>query len=76
MTHSHRLKSEDIKAILFEEMQNKKIFNAAWNTACDICGNEINNNDGDSFIFMGNKKKICVECEEAINLYLQSERNE
>ena len=53
-------KTSDLKDILIEELQSKKAFDANWQTECDIGGEDIE--EGEAFVFMGNKKKVCESC--------------
>lgn len=53
-------KTSDIKAILLEELENKKAFDATWEGTCNVGGEDIE--VGDTFYFMGEKKKVCQNC--------------
>lgn len=53
-------KSKDYKGILLEELENKKSFEANWDTECSVGGEDIL--VGDTFYFMGEKKKVCQNC--------------
>ncbi len=46
--------------LLIEDLEYKKQFDAHYSTTCDECGNDIE--EGMSFVFMGDRKKICIEC--------------
>ncbi len=53
-------KQKELKEILIEELENKKIFNANRDTYCDVNGEDILQDD--EFVFMGNKQKMCRQC--------------
>lgn len=53
-------KNKDLKGILLEELENKKSFTANWQTECSVGGEDIE--EGDTFYFMGEKKKVCQNC--------------
>lgn len=57
-------KISDIKDILKEEFENKKAFDAKWEAECNLGGEDIM--EGDTFYFMGDKKKVCQNCFEEI----------
>lgn len=46
--------------LLIEELENKKLYEANWGTECDCCDGDIQ--QGDKFVFMGDKKKVCIDC--------------
>lgn len=54
------LSKDEILELIKEDIENKKDFPAKWPAQCDVCGEAIDK--GDSFIFMGEKKKICTPC--------------
>jgi hypothetical protein len=58
-----------IKALLLEEFEMKKKFNATWAGTCDFCAGDID--EGQEFIFMGNKNKVCDDCQMQIIAFLE-----
>lgn len=46
--------------LLAEDLEMKRTYDAKWETQCDSCDNTIY--QGDSFIFLGDKNKVCMEC--------------
>jgi hypothetical protein len=58
-----------IKELLTAEMENKKPYSANFATKCDMCHGVIEKNDW--FIFMGEKQKVCGNCQAEINEYLE-----
>ena len=56
--------------ILIEELENKKVFTSNYDMVCDVCGGEIA--EGDDFIFMGAKQKVCNECQGNITTALEA----
>jgi len=63
------MNNKDVIELLLEELEYKKIFNANYQTMCDICYNNIEQDD--EFIFLGNKKKVCMDCVEEIKEFLE-----
>jgi len=61
----------EIKQILLDELENKKSYDAKWETVCDSCGDDIQ--EEDSFIFMGDKQKICNECQGHVTEFLEEQ---
>lgn len=60
----------EIKGILSREMENKKVYSAEWDGRCGFCPHPIL--EGDSFVFMGNKEKVCDNCRKEIIEHLES----
>ena len=58
------LKIDEIKEVLQEELENKKMYEASWDTDCNVCGDTIL--EGDEFCYMGNKRKVCENCRSEI----------
>lgn len=54
------MSDSEIKALLLEELENKKEFNALYDTFCDVKRCVIY--EGDTFIFLGNRQKVCDDC--------------
>lgn len=46
--------------LLVQELENKKTFDAMYDTSCDACGEDIAKDD--EFTFFGDKKKVCNNC--------------
>jgi hypothetical protein len=65
------MNTRKIKTILIEEIEYKKVFAASWDTRCDECGKDIL--EGEDFVFMGSKKKICEDCRGDIISFLEEE---
>ena len=51
----------DFAKILIEELENKKVFTASFDGECGVCSGDIS--EGEDFIFMGVKQKVCNECQ-------------
>jgi len=58
--------TQDIKKILAEDIEYKKPFEAKYPAVCDFCLNET-----DIFIFIGDKKKMCRDCQAEVTEYLE-----
>jgi hypothetical protein len=63
------MKLPDIKKLLLYEIENKKGYVATWKGYCDGCRGPIG--EGEEFIFMGDKRKICTECQEDVIQFLE-----
>lgn len=63
------MNTKDIKQTLYQELERKKQFQARWDTYCDECGSNIQ--EDDDFYFFGDKRKICQECYNEIMNYLE-----
>ena len=50
--------SRDIIGVINRDLENKKVFIAEYDGRCSTCSHPIL--EGDEFIFMGNKEKICT----------------
>lgn len=59
-----------LKALLSEELENKKVFDALPGTDCNVCGNEVE--EGDPIRFMGNKEKVCPDCWDELEEMVES----
>jgi hypothetical protein len=64
-----KLTPTKIKELLAQELANKKSYAAHRDTFCDICAEDIP--EGEDFIFMGEKKKICNVCFGEITTFLE-----
>lgn len=53
-----------IKQLLIEELRFKKVFNARFAVLCELCRENIE--EDKEFVFIGNSKKICLDCQRAI----------
>ena len=63
--------NESIKELLVEELGYKKTFNnSMYVFPCSCCKNTVE--QGDEFIFMGDKKKVCINCQAEIIEYLEN----
>ena len=62
---------QKFKKILLEELEYKKRFNSNWPTICDICTLDIE--EQDEFVFMGDKRKMCVDCIDELESILEAE---
>ena len=60
---------KEIAQILLEEWENKRSFEASWESNCDNCEDPINK--GDSFVFYGSKKKLCNKCQGEVTEQLE-----
>ena len=50
----------EIKKLLAEEMEYKKTYVATWDTACSAGNHHIIK--GNEYIYLGDKKKVCIDC--------------
>lgn len=50
--------NRDITSVVIRDLENKKRFVAEYDGRCAGCSHPIL--EGDEFIFMGNKEKICT----------------
>ena len=50
--------NRDITSVIVRDLENKKRFTAEYDGRCSTCSHPIL--EGDEFIFMGNKEKICT----------------
>lgn len=60
-----------IKDLLMEELENKKSFDATWESECDLCGEILL--EGDTFYFFGSKRKVCSNCYDQIGDQLEEQ---
>lgn len=63
------MKPLEIKKLLLYEIENKKGYQATWKGYCDGCKGLID--EGEEFMFMGDKRKICTECQADIISFLE-----
>ena len=63
------VKNSEIVDLLVEELENKKVFDVGWEIECGLCGGSLM--EGDRFIFVGDKNKICMDCRGEMVDYLQ-----
>ena len=59
----------NIQEILEREIENKKSFNANYDTQCTHCRGFIA--EGEEFYFFGNKEKTCQTCFDEILEYIK-----
>lgn len=52
--------TKDEAKVLLEELEYKKQYKASFDGTCACCGDDIH--IGDTFVFMGEKKKVCIGC--------------
>lgn len=57
---------QKIKELLIEDIEYKKPFDAKYPAICDGCHREV-----ETFIFMGDKRKICIDCQVEIQDFLE-----
>ena len=62
---------QQIKDLLKEDIEYKKPFMADRDTFCNIGREPIR--QGDTFIFVGDKRKCCVECQGEITQWLEED---
>lgn len=64
------MKPSDIVTLLLEDLEFKKHFKYAYSgRGCSGCGNEFD--DGEDFIFMGDKQMLCRGCQLSVEEYLK-----
>ena len=69
MSISSTITISEIKKLLVEEMENKKSYEANYDTICDVDNGNIYK--GEEFIFMGSRKKVCTNCQSDIMEFLE-----
>lgn len=52
--------NEKQRAMLVEDLESQKTYEAYTFTGCDCCGETIE--EGEEFVFMGNRRKVCLKC--------------
>ena len=53
--------NDSIKQLLIEDFQYKRVFIARFAILCELCRNNIE--EGQEFVFIGDKKKLCIACQ-------------
>lgn len=52
--------TNDQLGIIIEDLGEKRHYPAKWDFACDICEEQVD--AGTDFVFMGDKRKVCLTC--------------
>jgi len=60
-----QIDQKELVALIIEEMDCKKVFQAKWVFDCALCGDHVD--EGTDFVFIGDKQKICVSCQAYIS---------
>lgn len=53
---------KQVNDIIYQEFANKTPFDCKYRGNCDVC--QLNLSEGDIFFFYGNKRKMCMDCQQ------------